>query len=124
MTIDTAHAELIRANLVGTLTEEDTLLWMTLIHTHRIDFAAPLLSDRPTITAIAALTQRGAAETAARLWEGRRRQLTATDWYHRFLTDAGYECVDDVPPERLSRLTELRDQLLSDPRITAVLPDD
>jgi hypothetical protein len=125
MTIDTIHADLIRANLVAPLDTEETLLWMTLVHTHAIRLTAPLLTDRPGVIELAAVTERHAAEMAARLWEGRRASnATGFDWHRRYHEDARYQSVDDVPAEHRRRLEELRERLATDPRVAAVTPED
>ena len=127
MTIETVHEEFIRANLLETLTPEDTLLWMVLVHTHEIRFREPLLEDRPGIMGVSAVTQRHAADIAAALWRHRKRQdlASSTHWYHEYLVHpAGCECIEDLPVVYLPRFCELRDQLLTDPRVAAVVPED
>jgi len=126
MTIETVHEALLRANLTAPMTAEDALLWMALLHTHEIHFREPLLRDRPTVTHLAPITSRHAADVMAALWRGRKRaeRGTSSFWYHEYNEKAGYQIVDNISPDRLHRLQELRDQLATDPRILRIVPED
>ena len=126
MTIETVHEELIRSNLDAPMTEEDALVWMTLLHTHEIHFRQPVLSDRPNVTYLAAITERHAADVIAALWRGRKRSERASSsfWWREYLEKAGYQTVEDVPLDRLHRLQQLRDQLATDPRIAKIIAED
>lgn len=125
MTIDTVHEELIRANLDAPMTEEDALLWMVLLHTHEIRLRSPLLGDRPKVMSLAAITQRHCSEVMAALWRGQKRseRASSTYWYHRYL-QKGYEAIEDMPPDKVSRLQEIRGRLSTDPRIDKIVPED
>jgi hypothetical protein len=126
MTIETVHEELIRSNLDAPMTADDALLWMTLLHTHEIHFRRPLLSDRPSVTSLAAITERHAADVMAALWHGRKRleRASSTFWWYEYREKAGYQTVEDVPLDSLHRLRQLRDQLATDPRIEKIIPED
>jgi hypothetical protein len=123
VTIETVHEELIRANLDGTLTTEDALLWMALLHTHEIHFRLSLLSDRPSVMSVAPITRNEVAEVMAALWRGRKNveRASSTFWLHEYAEKAGWECIEDIPAEKANRLQELRDQLATDPRILKVV---
>jgi len=126
MTVETVHEELIRASLDAPMTPDDALLWMALLHTHRIDFQQPVLSDRPSVTSLAAITERHAAEVMAALWQDRKssERATSTFWWNEYRSKAGFQVLEDLPPESLPRLHEHRDRLATDPLIAVIIPED
>lgn len=124
LTVHSIHAELILANHDGPLTIENTLLWMQLFHTHRIRFHTPLLSDRPGVTGLAAITIGHAASVAATVWGRKKSPKNAGYWNHQYCKEGFAECVEDMPAEGCARLSQLRARLASDPRIADVAPED
>ncbi len=131
MTKETAHAELLRSVLPGSLTEEDALLWMVILHTHAIHLHSGVLSSprkgeqTEGITVLPAQTQRGAASVIAALWPDRTdERANSTFWYFQYTTRTPYEVLDSVPDDKRARLLELRHLLASDPRIAAIVAED
>lgn len=128
MTEANAHQELLCSVLKRPLTEEDALLWMTLLHTHTIRLRPEALSRNGALGASEVLppeTQRGAAELIAALWPDRHDERAGyLYWYWQYNTKTPYEVLDDVPAELRPRLLQLRDLLAQEPRVIAVTEED
>jgi hypothetical protein len=61
----------------------------------------------------------------AALWQGEQiDRASSTDWYFKYSEEAGYQVLEDIPPEKLRRLEQLREQLAADPRIEKIVPED
>lgn len=125
MHLEHAHRDLMASVLTEPLTEEDALLWMTLLHTHEIQLVEPLLDDCPGMTTLAAITQRHTADIIADLWPDRqdRERTNYVYWYHTWLITRPAEFLDEVKESDLSRLLQLREQLMREPRIKAVVEE-
>lgn len=117
------HEELLRAVVQPPLSEEDALLWMALLHTHRVRLRpkAGGTAANGGAPVLAALTQRGAAEAVAALWPDRADERAGSPyWYFQYNSRTPYETLSQVPRELLPRLLEFRDRLASEPRVLDV----
>jgi hypothetical protein len=122
--VDKVHTELLRGVISGQLTQEDALLWMVLIHTHKIQLRSPMLTDAHGVTTLAPATQRQAASVIAALWPDRAsQQAEYTFWYREYQLKTPYEDISEVPPHQLARLVQLRAALLQDPRVASVVEE-
>jgi hypothetical protein len=69
-TISDLHGRLLRDTFGGSLKWEDAFLVFVLFHNYRVVLCKPILTDRPGITGVDAITQRGASESLASMWKG------------------------------------------------------
>ena len=121
MRTDTLHANLLRAVIHEPLTEEEALLWMVLLHSHRVQLRLPLAADAPGITEFAALTLRGAAATVAALWPDRGDERASyLYWYWAWNSNPFPETVSDMPAELRRRVMQLRDRIAAHPDVADV----
>src|SRR5262249_11114618 len=71
----TAHEELVRSALNGRLTEADALVWMVLLHTHKIELRSDAVCEpwrqheESGFVTLEADTRRGVASVIASLWK-------------------------------------------------------
>lgn len=106
--------------------ENEVLAMMLLLHTHRIQFTRPVLDDRPDVCGISAITQRHAAETAAKVWGGGSDEGRDDPayWYFLLNTNAPYEVVEDMPEHWRAEVEKMRVKLLAHPDVSAVEKED
>jgi hypothetical protein len=134
-----AHLDLVRRATSGSLTEEDALVWMVLLHTHQIRIKAEFVDDswrrheRNGVVSLSPHTQRGVAAVIAELWtEIKHKRKRSVDdprnsyctWYYEFNFRVPYETIEAIPASLLERLEQLRSLLVQDARVIAVIPDD
>lgn len=123
--------DLVRRLSQGRLGEDDALSWMILLHTHRIVFRPALTENQPlgpngeAGVALAAQTQRGAAQVIASVWPDRDDERAHyIYWLGEYNTRTPYEVLEDVPHDYLTRVLELRRLLAQEPAVAAVEPED
>ncbi len=121
------HKSLTHAVLSAEAQPGEVLLYMVLLHVHDLYLKAGItLEDaknddisKPLL--LPAITRRHAAEVVASLWPAGDKRAEEQYWYSLFLKTTPYEDLSDVPAESLKRLLELKELLLCDPRIEAVV---
>jgi hypothetical protein len=126
MTIYEIHAALVQGLIGERPTEDDALALMILLHTHAIVLREPILTERPSVSELAAITQRNAADVLAMIWPD-RTDTDRTDyrhWYYLFITRTPYGCVDDIGTEWRPRVESLKSQLAEHPLVKDILPED
>jgi hypothetical protein len=97
--------------------EVDALLWMVIFHLHTVYLRAPMSG----ITQPVPLTDRGTAMVIAEAWpDPEDERADYTYWYRKYALNTPYESIDDVRPEHLERVLELRDRLRGEPRVADV----
>jgi YD repeat-containing protein len=107
------------------VSDQDVLAWMVLLHTHTIALVDPIINDSNGLTDLPAVTKRTAAELAASLWSGQM----GTDkskyeyWYAKYESETPFELVEQIRPEYVLRVTHMKRRLLSDSRVRGVLPE-
>jgi hypothetical protein len=85
LTINTFHGRLIQACFSPDISDEEAFLVFIILHLYAIQIPEGLLRDRPKITELAALTQRGASESLAQLWHGTNDERSHYSyWYWRW----------------------------------------
>jgi len=118
------HAELLRKHVSDPTDENELLLWMVLIHTHRITLAVPCIQDAPNLKIVEPASQRAAAGAISDLWSTRedKERASYVYWYRAYQLKTPYETMDAVPPEVVSRIEKLRQKVESDPRVKSLVP--
>lgn len=112
------HGDLLKDFLTSPFSEEETLEWMVIHHTHHIRLR-PIRGAQPV--ALAALTQRGAAAVIAALWPDRDDQRSEyTFWHKNFITRTPYEVLGAIPQELIPALQEKLDRLRNVPWVDSV----
>jgi hypothetical protein len=111
------------------LNESNALLWIILLHTHELRLHAGAVADSNGIpVTLPPLTQRQAAEVVADVWaESMPQKDERADyrwWYRQYSCQTPYEVLGDVPETLQPRLFALRDALLQDPRVEAVVVEE
>src|SRR5947208_16189263 len=121
------HRVITRHVLSPEVSEEEVLLYMALLHTHDI-WLKPgvrledvLQSDQTKGIVLPAITQRDAADAVASLWPTDNKRGRYEYWYSRYNGLTPYEVLSDMPSEHLYVVRELRELLLCDPRIDAIV---
>lgn len=106
--------------------DDDLLTLMLLLHTHHIWLPRPLLTDRPGVAEVAALTQHHAAQVAAAAWPDRTdaRKSDCEYWEEEFCTRTLYELTADRPEPWLERVERLRSVALAHPLVERMEPED
>ncbi|GEM_PF-2205014 len=125
LSIKSIHEEMIRGHVADFTDAQELFDWMVLLHTHKIQLAGACLEDSPT-SVLYSVTQRGAASVAANLWGNRedKERTRYEHWYRRYSLEGQYESIGSVPSEMAKRIGALRQRLLSNPLVTAVIPED
>lgn len=125
-TIDDLHGRLVRDTFGRRLSDADALLVFTLFHTHLVVLSAPVLTDRPGIGEVAAITQRGASAALASAWAGTAdERAEPMFWYCRWNGEWGSDAhAEQLPPEEAERFGQLRAELERHPFVNRFEPDD
>ena len=120
------HACIVR-DVVGPDADEDCYLALMLpFHTHRIQLSPAVklrdvdTGDSETGATIVPLTRSHAAEIMASCALPYR---SAEKWHAVYNSRTPYEVLDEVPASLKSRVFELRDLILKDSRVVAVVED-
>jgi len=121
------HKSITQAVLSAEADDENVLLYMVLLHTHDL-YLKPEIAIEDVITKdvtkpllLPALTRRHAAEVVASLWPSTDKRGAEDYWYSHFIRTTPYEVLSDVPAQSRERVMELKELLLCDPRVEAVL---
>src|SRR5213595_3883123 len=89
-TIYDLHGRLVRDTFGRRLSDQDAFLVFVLFQSYRIILSGPVLTDRPGVLRVAALTQRGVSEALASAWVGTQdEQADPYFWYRRWNGDWG-----------------------------------
>jgi hypothetical protein len=122
-TLQSIHKELVRDHVAHRANEEELLLWMTLIHTHRIYLAVPL-QDAPDVTVLEPATQRTAASVIAEVWSNRqdKEKTSYIYWYRKYQQECRYETMSAVPAEKVAKIDKLCQAMESDSRVRKLIP--
>jgi hypothetical protein len=125
-TIYDLHGRLVRDTFGRRLRDEDAFLVFVLLHGYRIALSGPVLSDRPGVTEVAAVTQRGPSEALASAWAGTQdEQADPHFWYGRWNGDWGsYGRAERLSSEEQERLGEQRAALERHPFVCRLEPED
>jgi hypothetical protein len=131
-TLESVISSLAAFAAAGTRTERDLLCLMILFHTHSITLKASVLSDRPGVQELAALTQRHVAGIAAEIWRSKRRRKRSENderedyvyWYFLFNRAGPFEVMEEVPPDLRDTVLALKSRLLEHPDVAAVEIED
>ena len=116
------HRELIRNHINNPRDEDELLLWMMLLHTHKVVLADIRLCDDCHVDFIHGATHRAAAEAIANLWPDQNDERAFyVYWYQKYLHV--YAGAGSVPTERAAEIDVLRKRLESDPRVKSVTVD-
>jgi hypothetical protein len=121
------HKSIARAVLPPDVKADDVLLFMVLLHTHDLYLKAGVTledvkrCDDASPLTLPAITRRHAAEVVASLWPAGDKRGEEQYWYSHFVNSTPFEVLSDVPAEGLRRLLELKELLLCDPRVEAVV---
>ena len=94
--------------VLGERSDDDALALMILLHTHHLRLGGVVLTGRPGISDLAAITQRHAAEVIAGAWPDRadRERTSREHWYYSFNTRSPFEVAEPPEPPRASALLE------------------
>jgi hypothetical protein len=121
------HKSLTHTVLSAEAQGEDVLLYMVLLHTHDL-YLKPgvvledvIMKDVTKPLLLPAITRRHAAEVVASLWSSADKRGAEDYWYSLFIKTTPYEVLSDVPTPSRERVMELKELLLCDPRVEAVL---
>jgi hypothetical protein len=125
-TILDLHGRLLRDTFERGLKDGDAFLLFTLFHTHQVELAAPVLTDRPDVLRVCALTQRCCAEALASLWSGcDDPRASPAHWYWLWNGEwKGYNHAENLTGEEAERLRQLVGQLEGHPWVRRVTPED
>lgn len=125
LSIQSIHEEMTRGHVADFTDAQELFDWMVLLHTHKVQLVSACPEDSPTAIVYGA-TQRGVASLAAKLWGNRedKERTRYEHWYKRYSMEGQYESIDSVPPEMLKRIEVLRQRLLSNPLVKAVIPEE
>jgi hypothetical protein len=126
ITIYDLHARLIRDTFGRRLNDVDAFLVFVLFHGYRLVLSGPILTDRPNVQTVAALTQRSVSEVLASTWAGSAdERADPCFWYHRWNGDWGsYGHAERLSPEEQARLEDLRTELERHPFVSRLEPED
>jgi hypothetical protein len=102
-------------------THELGLIWMALLHTHKITWSPGVVSDGPNTWH--GLTNRGTSAVVAAQWPPGSPESDPTFWYYKQLEDH-WETYEGLPPAVRTRVDGLAKNLPTDDRIVKVEPDD
>jgi hypothetical protein len=105
--------------------DEDVLAWMVLLHTHTIALFDPIISEHNGITNLPPVTKRTAADVVASLWSDQMDtdRSNYQYWYGRYETETPFELIEQVTPDYVTKVTRMKRQLMSDPRVRSVVPE-
>jgi hypothetical protein len=124
-TIYDLHGRLLRDTFGRPLNDQDAFLVFVLFHGHRIVLTAPILTDRPGVQEVAAITQRHVSEALASLWGAKEDQSKPSYWYHRWNGVWGSnEHAYCLTPAGRERLEQLRAELERHPFVSRLEPED
>ena len=126
MTIDEIHRLIAKDALGEHPDDDDALGLMLLLHTHRIHLREPILTDRPGVLELAAITQRHASEVVAAVWPNRvdAKRIDRGYWFFAFNARTPYEVVEDIPAEWMIRVRKVLDRLSEHRLIGALKVED
>jgi hypothetical protein len=127
MTIDDLYQAIGKAVLGGCPNDDDALALMVLLHTYHLQLTDDVvLTDRPGISDLAAITQRHAAEVIAGAWPDRadRDRVSREHWYYEFNVRSPFELAESILPEWTPRVERVRTQLISSGLVLSVKPED
>jgi len=125
-TIYDFHGRLLRDTFGRDLNDRHAFLLFTLFHTHQIDLAAPVLTDRPLVLQVCPITQRHCAEALASVWSGcddPRAKPAYSYWGWNGEWEA-YHHVENLAGEEAERLRQLIGQLERHPFVSRIVPED
>jgi hypothetical protein len=113
-------AELVQNHINDQHSEREMLLWMLVLHNHRIKFRVPVAQGFPDPTLLHPSTQRLAAEVIAGIWQYERDQQKRDYryWYHEFVVHYGDK--QGIPAAAVIEVEGLRRRLLNDKRVLSV----
>jgi hypothetical protein len=123
---ETIHIVIAKEELGDNPSETDALALMLLLHTHHIWLREPVLTDRPRVVDLTAITRSHAAEVVAAAWSNRRdtRRTDYKYWLDLSIAHTPYEVIEDIPQDWMVHLRLLRERLTRNPLITRVEPED
>lgn len=112
--------ELVRDHVQDSRCDRELLLWMLLLHSHKIKFAAPVAQGFPDSTSLYSSTQRIAAEVVAGIWPGEQdeQKRDYQHWYHEFVSQYGGHSA--IPASVKPEIESLRDRLRADKRVVSI----
>ena len=116
-TIYDLHGRLLRDTFGSRLSDQDAFLIFVLFHTRRVILSDPVLTDRPGIREVAAITQNGVSDALASIWAGKDDQRAVSNyWYFRWNDEwSGYHHAERLTAEETERLAFLQQQLEQHP---------
>lgn len=125
-TIYDLHGRLLRDTFGRRLSDTDAFLVFVLFHGYRVWLSAPLLTDRPGVQEVHALTQRSVADALASVWAGTTdERADSYFWYFRWNGVWGsYGHAEGLSLEERERLEQLRAALESHPFVLKLQPED
>jgi hypothetical protein len=111
--------ELVRDHVQDPRSDRELLLWMLLLHSHRIKFRAPVAQGFPDPTSLYPSTQRISAEVIAGIWDEQDEQKRDYRyWYRDFM--AQYGSKSEIPVGARKEIEDLRKRLLTDKRVLSI----
>jgi hypothetical protein len=125
-TIYDLHGRLLRDTFGRRLSDNDAFLVFALFHGYRVILSADVLSDRPGIEQVAAITQRGVSEALASMWAGTDDKRNDTYfWYFRWNGEWGsYGHAENLSPKEADRFAFLKARLEQHPFVLRFEPED
>jgi hypothetical protein len=122
------YQELLEDILKQPFSEQDALVWMILLHTHKFclqDLTPGAEGTDQTDARLAALTRRSAGEVIAHFWPDRSDERASYYyWYWLYSSKTPFEDLSEVPANLMARLVKCRDLLAKNPRIRAIEEDE
>jgi hypothetical protein len=125
-TIYKLHGLLIRETFGGEFSDQDAFLIFVLFHSYRIELSSAVLSDRPGVTDVAALTQRDVSSALASAWRGTSdERADPYFWYFRWNKEWGsYGHAENLSAEEQTRLDQLKGRLEEHPFVSQLVSED
>ena len=127
MTVDELYQAIAKAVLGERPGDDDALALMVLLHTYHLQLgASAVLTDRPGVSDLAAITQRHAAEVIAGAWPNRadRDRTSREHWYYEFNLQSPFELAEEISSEWRPRVERTMTQLLGSGLVVSTSPED
>jgi len=117
--ITSVYIELLRNHITNAKSQHEFLLWMLLLHTHKIKLASHSKSGANPILLLP-VTQRIAAEVVAELWPDQqyKEKMDYRFWYREFVLE--YGGASAIPSQVEQELVSLREKLQCDNRVQSI----
>jgi hypothetical protein len=119
------HPTLTRSFVEPNWPDEDVLIWMTLLHLHKITLkpgvAIDGISQSTALMAWEPETRRGAAECVASVWPGSDKRSNPAYWSSLYDIKTPYEDVSEIPVAIAGKMNGFRNLLKSHPMVEDVL---